>query len=917
MSENNSGSPLEDAYRKEWKEIADYLSINLEKGLSIEEAKKKLEEHGPNKLKEQEKRSIWEIMISQINNPVIYLLTVASIVAFIFGDTPEAIAILIVLLLNTIIGFWMEFQAQKSMEAIKEMDKIRANVIREGKKEQIDAEEVVPGDILIVESGDFVSADARIIEATELQVDESPLTGESVPVSKNAEVLKEELQVADRINILHKGTAVTGGKSKAIVTKTGMETEVGNISALVQDQNEKETPLNQKLNKLTRSLIWVILGMAAAFFVLGWIAGKEIYQLVQTAIAWSIAAIPEGLPIVASIALARGMFRLSKKNVLIKQLGAVETLGETTVIFTDKTGTLTENKLTVNTFQFPEQDVTKVEWEKGNPPKLKGSKDIAKNKNLRQILKISVLANDASLDNDEDDSSKKEKGNPKGKIKKSKASGDPLEIALLQFVEGFDSDFYHKNKKLNRELHDPFDSESMMMGAVHKTEEGFYISGKGSTEAILKRSKSILINGEVKNITEDDKKEWEDKNNVLAEDGLRVLSFAFKNTDSLPDGKEEEDFLQDLVFVGLIGFLDPPRKEVADSIETAKKAGIKVVMVTGDHPGTAFNVAKQTHLCEEEAVKDKVVLHGKNLQAELNKKGNEKIKDTLVFSRVDPGQKLSLIKHYQKEGEIVGMTGDGVNDAPALKKADIGIAMGRRGTQVAQEVSDVVLKDDAFGSIVEAIREGRIIFGNIRKFVVYQLSYHLAEIFIIALMSFTLFILPILPLQLLLLNLLSDVFPALALGIGKGTSKVMQMPPKDPKEPILAKKSWRQIIVYGVIIAIPISGAYLYSHYVWGESEAINNNIAFFSLAFCQFIHVFNMRGANENFFNNQVTRNKWVWMAIALCFAAVMTSYFVPALASIFSFQQLESKIWILIAIASITPTVIIQSIKAFWKEF
>ncbi|GAA0763871.1 cation-translocating P-type ATPase [Psychroflexus lacisalsi] len=917
MSKNRSGSPLKDAYRKEWKEIAEYLSINLEEGLSSEEAKKKLKEHGPNKLKEQEKRSIWEIIISQINNPVIYLLTVASVVAFIFGDTPEAITILIVLLLNTIIGFWMEFQAQKSMEAIKEMDKIRAHVIREGKKKQIDAEEVVPGDILIVESGDFVSADARIIEATELQVDESTLTGESVPVSKNDKILKEDLQVADRINILHKGTAVTGGKAKAIVTKTGMNTEVGNISALVQDQNEKETPLNQKLNKLTRSLIWVILGMAAAFFMLGWIAGKEIYQLVQTAIAWSIAAIPEGLPIVASIALARGMFRLSKKNVLIKQLGAVETLGETTVIFTDKTGTLTENKLTVNTCQFPKQDITKVEWEKGNQPKLNGAKDITKNKNLRQILKISVLANDASLGDDEYNSSKKEKGNPKGKIEKSKASGDPLEIALLQFVEGFDSDFYQKMKKLNRELHNPFDSESMMMGAVHKTEEGFYISGKGSTEAILKRSKRILINGEIKNITEDDKKEWEDKNNALAEDGLRVLSFAFKNTDSLPEGKEEEDFLRDLVFVGLIGFLDPPRKEVADSIETAKKAGIKVVMVTGDHPGTAYNVAKQTHLCAEEAVKDKVVLHGKNLQVELNKKGNKKIKDTLVFSRVDPGQKLSLIKYYQKEGEIVGMTGDGVNDAPALKKADIGIAMGRRGTQVAQEVSDVVLQDDAFSSIVEAIREGRIIFGNIRKFVVYQLSYHLAEIFIIGLMSFTLFILPILPLQLLLLNLLSDVFPALALGIGKGTSKVMQMPPKDPKEPILAKKNWRQIIVYGVIIAIPISGAYLYSYFVWGESEAINNNVAFFSLAFCQFIHVFNMRGANENFLNNQVTRNKWVWMAIAFCFAAVMTTYFVPALASIFSFQQLESKIWILIAIASITPAVIIQSMKAIWKKF
>ncbi|NEV93845.1 cation-transporting P-type ATPase [Psychroflexus sp. YR1-1] len=914
MAENNNGSPIEDAYRKDWKDITKHFSTSPDQGLSSGDARKKLKEHGRNELEEQEQRSIWEIILSQINNPVIYLLTVASVVAFIFGDTPEAIAILVVLLLNTIIGFWMEFQAQKSMEAIREMDKIKATVLRDGKEKRIDAEELVPGDLLIVESGDLIPADARIIEATELQVDESPLTGESVPVNKNAEILEEELQVADRKNILHKGTAVTGGRSKAIVFKTGMDTEVGNISAMVHDQKEEETPLNQKLNKLTRSLIWVILGMAAAFFVLGWIAGKEIYQLVQTAIAWSIAAIPEGLPIVASIALARGMFRLSKKNVLIKQLGAVETLGETTVILTDKTGTLTENKLTVNTFQFPEQDITEVEWEKGSPPKLKGSKDIAKNKNLRQILKISVLANDASLGDDEDDSSKKEKGNSKGKIENSKASGDPLEIALLEFVEAFDSDFYQKNKKLGRELHDPFDSESMMMGAVHKTKEGFYISGKGSTEAILKRSKSILTNGEVKDITDEDRKNWEEKNNTLAEDGLRVLAFAFRQTDALP---QDDDFLEDLIYVGLIGFLDPPRKEVADSIEIAKNAGIKVAMVTGDHPGTAFNVAKQIHLSAENACKNKEVIHGKHLKKELDKKDNQKLIDTRVFSRVDPEQKLSLITHYQNQGEIVGMTGDGVNDAPALKKADIGIAMGKRGTQVAQEVSDVVLKDDAFGSIVEAIREGRIIFGNIRKFVVYQLSYHLGEIFIIALLSFTLFVLPILPLQLLFLNLLSDVFPALALGIGGGTPQVMKLPPKDPEEPILSKTNWMQITIYGFIIAMSISSAYLYSHYVWEKSEAVNNNIVFFSLAFCQFIHAFNMREANENFFNNQVTRNKWVWMSVTLCFAVVIISYFIPALAKIFSFQQLELKTWILIAIASIIPSVIIQSIKAIWKKF
>ncbi len=900
---------LKNAYQKETGEVAEKLAADPDNGLSSQEARKRLKSFGRNKLQESKERSIWDLIFSQVNNPVIYLLTAASILAFVFGDIPEGIAILVVLLVNTIIGFWMEFQAQKSMESIRKMDRIEARVNRDGDLKEIDAEEVVPGDLVIVEAGDLVPADARLVEATELKIDESPLTGESVPVDKSSEAIEEEKQVADRTNIIYKGTAVTSGTGKALVFGTGMDTEVGNISSLVEEQEKEDTPLTRKLNALTKNLIWVILAMAAAFFVFGWIAGKELYQLVQTSIAWAIAAIPEGLPIVASIALARGMFRLAKKNVLIKKLSAVETLGETTVIFTDKTGTLTKNELTVDTFCFPGDQMVKVDWHSGEKPTLEAVEDTEENQNYRHILKIAILANDATLGQDKKKTEENEEED-------SGAKGDPLEIALLSLAKNIDPPFFEELQALERELHDPFDSDSMVMGAIYAENDEYYVAGKGSPSAILERSSQILIEGEKQQFSNEEKEKWEQKNNELSENGLRVLGFGYKVTDILPEGEEAEDFLHELIFVGLIGFLDPPRKEIAASMKTCKEAGIKVVMVTGDHPGTAKNVGKQVHLFES-GEGEPSVLHGQDLPDELDGKKHRELTDVSIFSRVDPGQKLSLINHFQEQGEIVGMTGDGVNDAPALKKADIGIAMGMRGTQVAQEVSDVVLKDDSFDSIVVAIEQGRIIFGNIRRFVMYQLSYHLGEIILIALISFTLFILPILPLQLLFLNLLSDVFPALALGVGEGNTNVMKLPPKDPKEPIITKKNWIQITMYGVIIALSVTGAYLYGHFVLEASKEINNNLAFFSLAFAQFLHVFNMREARESIFNNQVTRNKYIWMALAFCVATLFAAYFIPVLAEVLSFRPLGLREWVVIAISSVVPTVIIQIIKSLRKDF
>ncbi len=856
-------------------------------GLNDKEIDKRLKEHGFNKLVEGKKKSILTLILSQLNNPVIYLLVAAATISFIFGDIPEAIAIIVVIVLNTIIGFWMEYQAQLSMETLKKMDKLTARVIRNGETTTVDAEKLVPGDILELEAGALTPADARIIEASELSVDESPLTGESVPVNKNAEPLEDDVQLADRTNMLFKGTAISTGKGKAVVTSTGMQTQIGHISQMVSESEEDEIPLNKKLRKLTHKLIWVTLGLAAAFFVIGWIAGKQIYDLLQTAIAWTVAAIPEGLAIVASIALARGMIRLSRQQVLVKKLAAVETLGETTTIFTDKTGTLTENILSVSSVVYPENRVNLDEDEFN-----------LEDKNLEQIFRIAVYCNDAELD--------EEDGN----------SGDPLEIALLKFAKDTRQEKYDDYYSDKRVHEDPFDSESKKMGTIYETDEGLYIAGKGAVESIIENCTHYLDQDKQHEIDEDFRKKWIEKNNELSAEGLRVLAFAYQVADKSEKGtlQNQDDFLNDMIFAGLVCFMDPPRQEIAGSMEICKEAGISVVMVTGDHPETALNIARKVKLVDEEY---DTVIHGRDIPEKIDGPGDnlEKYAKAKVFARVDPRQKLQLVELFRKNGDIVGMTGDGVNDAPALKKADIGIAMGKRGTQVAQEVADMVLQDDAFPSIVKAIEQGRIIFGNIRKFIMYQLSYHLSEIIIIAGISFGMFQLPLLPLQLLFLNLLSDVFPALALGIGKGTPHIMKLPPKDPAEPIITKHQWYITGIYGFIIAIVIGGVYVYSYYARDYSQEICNTITFFSLAFAQLLHVFDMREANEPVFLNQVTRNKYVWFALILCFAVLFVAYNIPLLKTTLSFQQLDATMWIIVSVASILPILLIQAVKHIFK--
>jgi Ca2+-transporting ATPase len=897
---------IENPHSNSADDLLSALETDQESGLSHQEADERFKKYGPNQLKEQDSKSILQIVVDQVNNPIVYLLSAAALLAFVFGDIPEGIAIVVVLVLNTIIGFWMEYQAMQSMNALKEMDNVMASVIREGEEKEINAEQLVPGDIITLEAGDLVPADARLIDASELTIDESPLTGESVPVSKETDPIEQETQVADRTNMVFKGTAVTNGRGKAVIVTTGMDTEIGTISEMVSSAEKEQIPLNRKLELLTKRLIWVTLGLAGAFFVTGWATGTAVYQLVQTSIAWTIAAIPEGLPIVASIALAKGMLRLADHNVIVKRLAAVETLGETTVIFTDKTGTLTENSLTLRQVEF-EGISGKVKWENKEKATISlaegdGGNLESGDERLKRFFEISVLCNDADLRQDES-------GEKKG-------DGDPLDISLLQFGQAYDDGTFKELRGLNRIDDEPFDSDDMVMGTVYEVDGKTMLFCKGGAEAIVNRCSSSFTEDVASDLSDEMKQTWINRNEELSEDGLRVIAYAFRELDQAPadDADVEKELMQDLTFLCLTGFIDPPREEVKEAIAICRKAGIKVVMVTGDHPGTARNIAREISMADEDSDQ---AIHGGDLRNEEVSHSREDIVSTRIFARVDPEQKLKLINYYQKNGDIVAMTGDGVNDAPALKKADIGISMGKRGTQVAQEVSDMVLKNDAFSSIVEAIREGRIIFGNIRKFIMYQLSYHLSEILIIAGISFTVFALPLLPLQLLFLNLLSDVFPALALGIGKGSPEIMDKPPKDPDEPIINRKNWFMIASHGLILTVYIVGAYFFASIYWGLSDAVCNNVAFFSLAFAQLWHVFDMREASEDIFNNQVTQNKYVWWAIALCVTAIIASYFIPQISNVLSYQELSREIWTLIGITSVLPIITIQTLKELSKNW
>lgn len=874
----------ETPWSRSWEDVVSELHVSPDKGLAADDVHSRRKSYGANALRETKPVSSWVILVNQFKNLIVAFLATASVISFAFGEYVEGFAIGIVILINAVIGFFTELKGSRSVEALRKLGTVQSRVRRNGSLLEIPAEELVPGDIVVLEGGDIITADLRLITASKLESDESVLTGESLPVSKNSAETGRDAPLAERPCMLFKGTALTRGSGEAVVVGTGMNTELGKISSLVAETESGITPLEKQLNQLGHWLIWVSLAIAFFVAVSGILAGRDTFLMIETAIALAVASIPEGLPIVATIALARGVWRMARHNALIKELSAVETLGATSVICTDKTGTLTENRLTLTDIILADGDVSVHRDGRNVFVKNGAPVDPSASIPLKTALITAVLCNNASY-------------SPKSGGEEGKSVGDPLEVALLaaaSLASLNQSDLLQKMPEVREEA---FDSNVKMMATYNREESGYLVSVKGAPEAVLDACVSIIHENEIRQFSEETKKEWLRHNDRLAEKGLRVLAMAVKHA-SDPAEKPYEN----LRFIGLVGFLDPPRKDVREALSLCKKAGVKVIMATGDQSVTAQTIGRQVGLVEDE---NAPVINGKDLKSPAHMTESEitRLLETRLFARVSPEQKLDLIEVHQKNGAIVAMTGDGVNDAPALKKADIGISMGKRGTQVAREASDMILKDDAFATIVHAIEQGRIIFNNIRKFILYLLSCNISEVMTVTLATFLSMPLPILPLQILFLNIVTDVFPALALAAGESNPGIMDAAPRKKNEPIMTRQHWLLVMVYGLTITVSVlwAGEIARENLGMDASQAVT--ITFLTLAFAQLWHVFNMRDHKARIFYNIITRNPFIWGALVLCTLLLVATVYLPGLSDVLKVMDPGIKGWGLVLFMSLLP--------------
>lgn len=863
------------------KKILAGFGVSLERGLDARGVAQNRKRHGPNQLRQARRRKSWHILLDQFASLMVALLAVAAAIAYLTVNWVDGTAIVAVILINAAIGFTSELKAVRSMEALYRLGQTRTRVRRDGRILEIPAVELVPGDIVAIEAGDMITADVRLISASKLQADESALTGESLAVNKAPDPLPADTILAERRNMLFKGTAVTRGSGEGVVVATGLDSELGKISSLVLETDSSDTPLEKQLEHLSWRLVWITLALTVALAATGIAAGRDIVLMLQTAIALAVATVPEGLPVVATIALARGMWRMARRNALVNRLSAVETLGATGVICTDKTGTLTENRMTVTRLLLPagEFEVTSGDgfMRQGNPV------DPAQDASLMAALEVCVLCNNAELDTNRNGST-------------GRHVGDPMETALLAAGRKAGLERAALLAAQPEVGEEAFDSQTKMMATFHRHNEHFRIAVKGAPEAVLSACFEFLSADGKQALDAGEKQFWLDRNQEMARDGLRVLALATRQADSIdvePYGK--------LLFLGLVGLTDPPRAEVRDAIEECRSAGIKVVMVTGDQPATAHHVARAVGLADVPA---NGIILGEELEPSggLTPSARERILAASIFARVSPKQKLDLVEVHQMNGVVVAMTGDGVNDAPALKKADIGIAMGLRGTQVAREAADMVLKDNAFSSIVAAVRQGRIIFDDIRKFVLYLLSCNVSEIMVVASATLVNAPLPLLPLQILFLNLVTDVFPAMALGIGPGDPNIMRRAPRPASEPILTQRHWIAVAGYGALIALSVLAAFALAFRL-GHPEQEAVTISFLTLAFAQLWHVFNMRQAGSGLLINDITRNLYVWGALVLCLALFALALYLPLLAGLLQLTAPDAGGWAIILGFSLTP--------------
>jgi Ca2+-transporting ATPase len=860
-------------------EVLAFMGVCVAMGLGEEEVRQRQRAFGPNTTVAKRTIAALTIVLHQFTSPVVYLLAAAVVLALYFGEWEEGGAIAAVLALNALIGFLTEIKAARSIEALRSLGARTARVRRDGYTRSIPAEQLVPGDIVLVDAGESIPADLRLVDAFNLHADESTLTGESVAVQKATSPVALDARLADRSSMLFKGTTVIRGNGVGVVVATGLCSELGRISQLVEEVEPGRSPLERKLARLSGQLVWATLIVAALITGVGLAGGRDTFLMVEAGIALAVAAIPEGLPIVATLALARGMWRMARQNALIERLSAVETLGATTVILTDKTGTLTENRMAVRQICVPADEIEIDTAGLHHDGDLRSQ--FSNNPQLRCLLTIVALCNDAALGRTLDED-----------------SGDPTELALLRIARraGVSRATLLNDLPLIRKH--AFDSTEKMMATVHRQGHSYLIAIKGAPEVVIARAAHVLSEDGCLAMLDSVRAEWLNKVEQLGREGMRVLACAQKHTISV-----DAPPFDDLMFVGLIGLEDPARTDVPHAIRACRQAGIRVVMVTGDHAITARSIARTVGIGE--------IVFPLSERAELTQMAcadRERLAAANIFARVSPAEKLAIVRAYQATGEIVAMTGDGVNDAPALRQADIGIAMGRRGTDVAREAAAMILLDDAFPTIVAAIREGRVIFGNIRQFVAYLMSCNLAEILVVGLSVVSNLPLPILPLQILYLNLVTDVFPAFALAMGEGERDVLQRPPRDPAEPILGRVQWLTIFVHSIALTAATLAAVALSRLWLGLDHDAVITVGFLTLAFAELWHVFNMRRPSSDMLQNEVTRSPWVWGSLVLCGALLLTPAYLPPVADLFRLVPPDLAMWSIVFPMSLLPLLTLQ---------
>ncbi len=854
-------------------EIIEMLHSDKEKGLSEEEANLRLEKYGENILIEEKRNTFLDIFLSQFQDFLIIVLLIAAAVSFFIGEGRDAIMILVIVIVNALIASFQEYKADNELEALKELSVNEAKIIRDGQVIKVPFNKVVVGDIVYAESGDLIAADGRIIKSSNLKIDESSLTGESIPIDKDNKIIKEKkVALAERRNMVYSSGIVTYGNCTYIVTATGMDSEIGKVAKMITSQGENITPMAKKTKEIGTVLSLGCLGICIAIFIIGFIHGNKPLNMFMTSVSLAVAAIPEGLPSVITIVLSIGITRLSKKGAIIRKMHAVETLGSANVICSDKTGTLTQNKMSVEKVYIANRIIDKDEFST--------NKSIA----FKMLVNVAYDCNDANLYYDE-----------KGKEVKI---GDSTEVALVRLAK--ETGIERERKIRFDEL--PFDSKRKMMSSIYREDNKYIVYVKGASDVLINKCSHYVCESNVKKITDDLREDFLSQVDKLSMEAYRVMGYAYKVLDNLTDKENIED---NLIFVGLTAMIDPPREEVFESIETCKKAGIKPVMITGDHKLTAEAIAKKLGILK----KGEECISGLELESLSDKALEKRINNISVYARVTPKDKVRIVEAYQKSGNIVAMSGDGVNDAAALKKADIGCAMGITGTDVAKSASDMILCDDNFSTIVMAIKEGRGVFQNIKKAIHFLISCNIGEIITLFFATILNYPMPLLPIHILWVNLVTDSLPALALGVDPSAENIMEKKPEKKDNNIFTPSFSIRVIFEGLLIGfVTLVGFWFGNTYYSLET---GRTFAFLILCLSQLFHTFNVRAMNESLFDNPPMKNKVLILANVISALLAIIIVIIPFFRGIFELSALDPNKWDFVLTLSLVPLVSSEIVK------